>query len=141
MDLWIECALLGGLVARSVSSTATSSESTFSVISTPCIRLLGELDPSSPDRHLGHVLVLDRDGSSRGRGGANRSPSLLDPGRPTGQAAQVVKLGAANAAVAQDFDLVDARRVDQEGPLDADSVRCDAANREVLVDAASSAAG
>jgi hypothetical protein len=65
---------------------------------------------------------------------AEITPSLGDTGGATGAATQVVELGAANAAEAGDFDLLDARGVDEEGALDADAVGSNAADGEVLVD-------
>src|SRR5699024_3651781 len=51
----------------------------------------------------------------------------------------VVEVRAADLAVARDLDLVDARRVNQECPLDADAVGGHAANGDVLVDATAAA--
>ena len=47
--------------------------------------------------------------------------ALAERGGLTDALAQEVELGAARDAVAHDLDLVDARRVDLEGPLDADA--------------------
>src|SRR5208282_3508011 len=44
-------------------------------------------------------------------------------GRLAGELAQVVELGAADIAAAQNLNLLDARRMQGENPLDADSVR------------------
>ena len=55
-------------------------------------------------------------------------------------APQVVELGAADTAIAGDFDLVDPGGVDEERSLDADAVGGDAADREVLVDPTAAAA-
>ena len=49
-------------------------------------------------------------------------PLLLDASGATGATTQVVQLGAANAAATGHLDLVDARRMDEEGPLDPDPV-------------------
>src|SRR4029450_6519910 len=68
-----------------------------------------------------------------------RPPPLLDPGRATGPATQVIELCAPDLAGPRDLDLVDPRRVDQEGPLYSDPVRGDAAHGEILVDAAAPA--
>ena len=46
-------------------------------------------------------------------------PAFLDAGFLAGQIAQIVELGAANLAVALDFDLVDVRAVEREDTLDA----------------------
>src|SRR5262249_32515956 len=69
-----------------------------------------------------------------------RPPPLLDPGRATGPTAQVIELRAARLAGAHHLDLVDAGRMDQEGPLDADAVGGDPANGKVLVDATAATA-
>src|SRR5215203_564392 len=63
-------------------------------------------------------------------------PLLLDASGTPGEATQVIELGAANAAASSHFDLVDARRMDEKGPLDPDPVCGKASNRKVLVDSA-----
>src|SRR5262249_23030160 len=70
---------------------------------------------------LGSVLCLIRFLSFAGLG--HQTPALADPGLASHLAAQVVQPSLADVAVTQDVDLVDARRVDHEGPLDAHAVR------------------
>src|SRR5205807_4292838 len=70
-----------------------------------------------------------------GFGLAQQAPPLADARRAPNLASQVVQAPLAHVAVAQDLDLVDARRVDHERPLHADAMR-DAPDREVLAQAA-----
>ena len=82
----------GSTTSASASPTATPSASTASASS------LGD-----------HQLVLD-------------SPAALgDPGALADLPAQVVELRAADVAARCDLELLDLRRVEREGPLDADS--------------------
>src|SRR5215218_5341968 len=72
--------------------------------------------------------------------GERLRPALLDAGGAPGQAAQVVELGAADLTEPHDLDLVEARAIDQERALDANAIRRDAADGEVLVDPPGAAA-
>src|SRR6266508_1757194 len=67
-------------------------------------------------------------------------PSLLDTGRLTSQAAQVIQLRAPHLALADDLDRIEPWRVQQERALDADAVRCDPPEGEVLINTAAAAA-
>src|SRR5450759_89249 len=62
---------------------------------------------------------------------ANQTPPLTDARFFAHLAAQVVQPALADVAMAQDVDLVNARRVDHEGALDPDPVR-HASHGEVL---------
>ena len=66
------------------------------------------------------------DGVDGSPGARSRLAAALAKGRGLADAlAQEVQLRAADLAVAEDLDLVDARAVDLEGPLDADArTRC-----------------
>jgi len=68
---------------------------------------------------------------------AQISPSFDNSGRSACTSAQVVQLGAANAAETGHLDLVNARGVDKERAFDANPVGGDPANSEVLIDPAS----
>src|SRR5579875_412946 len=63
---------------------------------------------------------------------------LLDPGRLAGALAQVIELGPAHVSAALHGYLLDARRVHEEHPFDADALE-NAPDRESLVDAGSGA--
>src|SRR5689334_13149778 len=65
--------------------------------------------------------------------------ALLDAGRLARQVAQVEETAAADFAAALHLDLLDARRVDREGPFHADAVGA-LANREGRLGAARAAA-
>src|SRR5450759_1403214 len=65
---------------------------------------------------------------------ADQTPPLTDAGFLAHLAAQIVEPALAHIAMAQDIDLVDARRVDHEGALHADPVR-HAPHGEVLAQA------
>src|SRR6478735_2764372 len=84
---------------------------------------------NGPSRHIG--ADMER---------ALRTAALSNTSSAAGQSTEVVELGAANLTETSNLDLVDARRVDQEGALDADAMRGDAANREVFIHAAGTAA-
>src|SRR5487761_27007 len=81
------------------------------------------------------LCVLGLRSRRHGHGCGHRATPLADAGLPADLAAQVIEATLAHVAMAQDVDLVDARRVDHEGPLNADTVRY-APNREVLTQAA-----
>src|SRR5712692_5196787 len=66
-----------------------------------------------------------------GRAGTSQLPALADAGLFANLATEVVEPALADVAMAQDLDLVDARRVNQERALDPDAMR-DAPDREVL---------
>src|SRR5215472_1483510 len=61
---------------------------------------------------------------------SDKPPPLADAGVAPDLAAQIVKPALTDVAVAQHIDLVDARRVNHEGPLDSNTVR-HATHREV----------
>src|SRR5215213_8046515 len=75
-------------------------------------------------------------GASAGDGGL---ALLLDLRGLAAQVAQVVQLGAADVAAADDLDLVQDRRMHREGALDADA-ETDLADGERLADALALAA-
>src|SRR3972149_9697666 len=62
--------------------------------------------------------------------------ALFQPRSLAGQFAQIVELGSAHLGLPLHFDLLDARRAQQEGPLHADPMRSQPAPREVGVVAA-----
>ena len=61
-------------------------------------------------------------------------PLLFDAGGATSATTKVVELGATDVAPPGHLDLVDARRMNEEGALDPDPVGGQTANCEVLVD-------
>src|SRR5262249_43482691 len=65
--------------------------------------------------------------------------ALGDAGRLAAQAAQIIELGPADLAAADDFDRVDQRRIDREDALDALAIG-DLADREAFLKAAAVAA-
>src|SRR6185437_4289244 len=66
--------------------------------------------------------------------------ALLEAGLLARQVAQVIQLLAPHVRPANDFQLVHTRRMQQEGALDTDAVRADAADGVRLVDAPAPAA-
>src|SRR6266849_4478808 len=66
-----------------------------------------------------------------GRAGTSQLPALADAGLFADLATEVVEPALPDVAMAQDLDLVDPRRVNQERALDPDAMS-DAPNREVL---------
>src|SRR3954469_23188943 len=68
-----------------------------------------------------------------------RLAPFLEAGLLPGEGPQVIQLLPADVRTPHDFDLVHARGVEQEGALDADPVRADAADRVRLVDPATAA--
>ena len=71
---------------------------------------------------------------SRGRDRSLASAALAQRGGLADAAAEEVELGSTRDAVADHLDLLDARRVDHEGPLHADAAG-DAAHGDLLVQA------
>src|SRR5882762_2829463 len=74
-------------------------------------------------------------GSRTGSGPVKSSPLFAEGGGLADSVAEEVESRTAGVSVADELDLLDARRVDHEGALDADSAR-DPADGDLLVDAA-----
>jgi hypothetical protein len=68
------------------------------------------------------------------------APALTDSSRAARSTAKVVQLGTSHFTVPEHLDAVDTRTMQREGSLDSDTVRSDAANGEVLIDATTAAA-
>src|SRR5207302_9475437 len=84
--------------------------------------------PDLPTRWGGELLLFRfffavGGGFGTAFGFADQSPPLADAGLLANLASQVVEAALTHVAVAQHVDLVDARRMDQEGALDPDAMR------------------
>ena len=107
-------------------SASSSSASSTSGIAPPRSGRRPRSRPPRPPRLGDHQVVLD-------------PPAPLgDPGALADPAAQVVELGPADVAAGDDLEPLDLRRVDREGPLDADPERL-LADREGLAGAGAAA--
>src|SRR6185312_17058898 len=78
--------------------------------------------PRRPSRPVRHPGLGPSEISSSAWSAGGSLPPLLDAGRLTAQVAQVVQLGAADAAAGHSLDLVDRRAVHRERALHAHAV-------------------
>jgi len=70
----------------------------------------------------------------------NDATTLFDPGGSPCASPQIIKFRPPDATMPHNFYSFDARRMEEVGALDADTMRGNSANSEILVKAASPAA-
>src|SRR5438105_12320984 len=118
-------------VTRHAAATTGPARAAMPTSSTPTTR-------RSPCAHRRFSLFrdgIDRLGSATGYAPVKSSPLFAERGCLANSFAEEVESRAARVPVADELDLLDARRVDHEGALDADAAR-DPADGDLLVDAA-----
>src|SRR3990170_309040 len=95
--------------------------------STPATRTMPACQSARSGRSRGTIMAPGRGESNAAYGSSyppprgSAGPALAEGGGLADALAQEVELGPAGHAVADDLDLLDARRVDLEGALDADA--------------------